>query len=438
LSANPYAPSPPPFQSPPQHPNFQPVQPKPRSAHQDNLLNLFRSQSVAATTPPPAQGAEPAELSAFPHTPGHVKAQKATHEPGPPPPNLSIKPNLLEAFGHPSRKPEITSATVSGPVNVPDFDTVKKHVHMGDHSRGPSPAQRKSVEPQQFNPSQILKRQGSAASKVSPTEVSNAGRTASPISTSNRPAPQTTTFKPQILKRPSPAPAPGQAPGLLNDLGNQMSPPQQAPPGPARLPQGPTTVQQAFDRRETALPGQKNALLSLFQKSSQPSASPVQASTSPLPPHGLPQPPVGLPSLPSKSPMPRSPVPPARSPPPPTPKSITSGVISPVSPLPEKGSAQNSPAHLASRSRISSIGETMPPNIVIPKELIPTSDPATAIQRNGNSSLIGGLEEEYSSTGSGSLGDNLAALDKGKAKATSPVDKTFLLGFLENVARGGR
>lgn len=440
-SANPYAPSPPPFQSPP-NTNLQPAQPKPRSAHQNTLLDLFRSPSVSAATPPPPKGAEPVELSAHP-TPGYRRLPSAAHEAGPPRPDLKAKPNLLEAFGQPLQKPELTAATISGPVNVPDFETVKKNTHINDingHSRGPSPAQRKSVEPKTFIPQQILKRENTAESRASPTNASRPVKGTSLHTASDVTTPQATTFKPQILKRPqqnsspAPTPAPGPIPPAHDAPRNQASP-SEAPPGPARFPAAPA-AQQTFDRRETLPADQKNALLSLFAKPAQPAGSPVPASKSPIPPQGLSNPPAGLPSLPSKSPLPRSPIPPTRSPQPPTPKSLVSGVISPVSPLPGNGSQQNSPANLASRSRISSIGDTMPPNIVIPKELIPTSNPTTAIQRNGDSNLEGG----YASTGSTGAGENLGVLNKGKERsATSPVDKNFLLGFLEDVARrGGR
>lgn len=302
--------------------------------------------------------------------------------------------------------------------------------------------------------------------KAAPVEIALSSKTSSPMTTSNVPTPQQVPFKPQILKRPqrnaSPVSAPGSMPPPPAALGRQPSP-QPPPSGPAHFPVVPT-VQHAFDRRDNMPTGQKNALLSLFGNSSQIVSSPVQTSVpsmSPIPPHGLSYTSSGipsLPSLPSKSPMPRSPHVAAASPQPPTPKSIMSGVISPVSPLPERGSAQNSPAHLASRSRISSIGDVMPPNIVIPKDQIPTSDPATAaeavqnvataIQRNGHGLGYPKLDDGYANTGSAGLGEELGAgvmLDRGKGRAigvgkaeSSPVDKTFLLGFLENVARGGR
>lgn len=425
-SAHPYAPSPPAFQSPPPNANLQPVQPKPRSAHQDSLLNLFRSPSAAATTPPPEKSPEqPAELSAYPSTPGYPTS-KPRVEAGPPLPDMAAKPNLLAAFASGHNKPGNTSATVRGPVNAPDFDTVKKNAGhpLNGHSRGPSPAGHlppyDKVEQKMFIPQQILKREGTPLSLKSPiTEVRS----------SPKGSPQTVVpsaaFKPQILKRTQQPGSQGtaQAPsahsqGLL-DLFKSQTPPQPVPaPAPANAPtEAPAPAAQTFDRRDTFPNDQKNALLSLFSKPSsiQNTASPTQPSRSPL------------------APVTGSPVPPARSPQPPTPKTLMSGVISPVSPLPGSGSQAESPANLNSRSRISSIGETIPPHVIIPQTTMPTSHPsADVMQKNGFGI---GDEEVYMSPGE--LG-----MDKGKGKASadgkSPVDKTFLLGFLNDVARKGR
>ncbi|KAF2468714.1 uncharacterized protein BDR25DRAFT_326456 [Lindgomyces ingoldianus] len=453
-SANLYAPSPPPFRSPPPSANFQPAQPKPRSAHQDNLLNLFRSPSVSAATPPPPKiEAQPVELSAHP-TPGVIRLQPASHDAAPPRPDLTIKPNLLEAFGQRPRKPSLTSATISGPLNAPDFETVKKssllhdingHGHHGHgHERGISPGGRKSVEQKTFIPMQILKREHPIPSnKPSPTEVAEDRARISPRTISNETTPQTTAFKPQILRRPqqnaSPVPASALGPAPLLHAGIGVGGSYVAPPiAPAALTRFPAApgAHGAFDRRETLPSEQKSALLSLFGKPSQvksPSPSPLPVVG---PAHEPPPASTSLPTLPSKSPFPRSPQPP-------TPKTMMSGVISPVSPLPEKGSQQNSPANLASRSRISSIGETMPPTIVIPQNGPgPTSHPSTSVsQKNGFGSAGVGVcvEREEGYISAESVGAGL--VDKGKGKkdeGKSPVDKTFLLGFLEDVARRGR
>ncbi|KAF2705967.1 hypothetical protein K504DRAFT_386754 [Pleomassaria siparia CBS 279.74] len=416
-SAHPYAPTPPPFISPPQQANFQPVQPKPRNAHQDSLLTLFRSPSVpAAPTPPPKS---PAELSAQPKTPGYINAKPAPRETISPRPDISNKSNFLEVSGLQAGKPHLTSATVSGPVNAPDFETVKKNTHPSGanghlHSRGPSPAGRNSVEQKMFVPQQILRREDSLA--VGPADAAEARRSRSPRAKAHPPPPQTTAFQPQILRRPQPtaspaptsAPAPAKArvptpvllpqPRALLDLFTSSTPPPVAPTPPTTFAKAPVS-QQSFDRRETLPSDQKSALLSLFGK---PSGG-------------------GVSSVPS-------PIPPRRSPLPPTPKNQMSGIISPVSPLPDKTSQANSPANLASRSRISSIGDSMLPSVLVPKSLLPTSHPSATTTLTTGHVFEGG----YASAGSVSI--NAGADGKGK----SPVDKTFLLGFLEDVARRGR
>ncbi|KAF2260350.1 hypothetical protein CC78DRAFT_501737 [Lojkania enalia] len=435
-NAHPYAPSPPALNSPPQASIIQPAQPKPRSAQQENLLNLLRSPSVPiATPPPPALWAEPVELSAHP-TPGQPKLQMASQEASFPKPDLSIKPNLLEAFDLHSKKSDLTSATITRPLNAPDFETVKKNSHhdLSSHSRGPSPAGRKSAEQRPFMPTQILKRektpsQGPRREKTPLNTNPGFKQTTSPQTTSTVTTPQATTFKPTILRRPQQ--------NASSDPTLAPTPPVQVPPSDyyhstspqASVPPPFPPAQPAFDRRETLPADQKTALLSLFGKPSQLAKSPIQSPASPLPDRPLHNPPSGLPSLPSHSPLPKSPLPPARSPQPPTPKSIISGVISPISPLPDKGSQTGSPAHLASRSRISSIGESVGPSVVIPQNAIPTSHP-----RN--------VEEGYESVGSAAsaTGEILGEKTRGRAirESRSPVDKGFLMGFLEDVARRGR
>ncbi|USP82003.1 hypothetical protein yc1106_09277 [Curvularia clavata] len=409
------------FQSPPISSSFVPEQPKPRNPHQDSLLSLFRP------TPPLASPEQaPAELSAFPTTPAFVSAQPAT--------NPSELPNSSMVGAHaalPTRT-KITSATVSGPVNAPDFDTMKKHRQSANgSSSGPSPATNMP-----FVPQQILKRPPQA-SPQSITKASPSPHQPTEVSASPQLA-----FKPQILKRPQPeqkqaepsldgkstagqcmshlfrldchvipelqietdvAAAPAIKPtahaqGLLDMLkGASPQPPSAQPavlPSRSPLPQ----PSSAMDRRESVPSDQKNVLLSLFG-SKQSSSPNIQT---------------------------QSPVVPARSPFAPTPKTSMSGVISPVSPLPTNGSAGAvSPEGMVNRSRISSIGDSPAgPTIVIPP---PTSHPVdagagTAAQTEGVN--LGGLGVQ-GRTGSASEGK-------------SPVDKTFLLGFLEDVARRGR
>ncbi|KAJ4352195.1 mRNA-decapping enzyme subunit 2 [Didymosphaeria variabile] len=452
-NSRPYAPSPPAFQSPPPVANFEPIQPKPRNAHQDSLLNLFRSPSTTAASPVPSKTPElPVELSAYPSTPGNMKSQTAV-EAGPPMPDMHAKPNLLNAFGIP-QKPGLTTATIRGPVNAPDFDTVKKNAQhpLNGNSRGPSPSTTKP-EPKMFVPQQILRRESSVPRTIAAAAAAQSRSLNASPATVLDPA---TPFKPQILKRRQhepiptstahaqgllnlfktqshpqpeavPTPAPAHTQGLLNLFKNQTSlqpevVPAPAPPSRSPAPPGPVPV--SFDHQHSIPTDQKSALLSLFGKPSASfTASPTQTARSPL--------------MTSAT----SPIPPARSPQPPTPKTFMSGVISPVSPLP--GSQVDSPAQLNSRSRISSIGDSIPPSVVIPPTNAPTSFPQLPLSQQSNGfgtpmdgSLMGSTSASISELGLG--------IDKGKSKTgmdsggKSPVDKSFLLGFLNDVARKGR
>ena len=139
----------------------------------------------------------------------------------------------------------------------------------------------------------------------------------------------------------------------------------------------------SFDRRESVHSDQRSALLGLFGKPSPQPAhrTPMQQVQSTLPFH--------------------------RTPNPPTPQTVMSGVASPVSPL-QQGSRTGTPAELASRSRISSMGE-------------PISAQPEPLGSQGQNAAGGSQLGEATSSG-----------------PKSPVDKTFLLGFLEDVARRGR
>ncbi|EOA87394.1 uncharacterized protein SETTUDRAFT_116370 [Exserohilum turcica Et28A] len=374
--------SPPQFHSLPVSSSFVPEQPKPRNPHQDSLLSLFRP------TPPLDSPKEaPAELSALPTTPAYVSAQPATN------PAELPNPGTPGNHGALPTRTKMTSATVSGPVNAPDFETVKKNRQATNgSSSGPSPSTNMPFMPQ------ILKR----PQQASPQNVAKS---------SSSPLP----FKPQILKRPqaqdqkqaqappgeksmaeqAPAHKPSpHAQGLLDMLkGNS---PQPAPAQAAVQPSGSPMPQPAMDRHESVPSDQKNVLLSLFNNK-------------------------------SSSPRPRghSPIPPTRSPFVPTPKRAVSGVISPVSPLPVNGSAGavSPPEGVVNRSRISSIGDGAGPSIVVPTRTSHHvgSRVSTPHQEGGS---LGGLRSQ---SRAGSTGE-------GK----SPVDKTFLLGFLEDVARRGR
>ncbi|CAI6300674.1 unnamed protein product [Periconia digitata] len=518
-SINPYAPSPPAFQSPALADNIQPAQPQPRNAHQTSLLSLFQSPSLAAATPePPKIHGEPAELSAFPTTPGLARV-KSGSQAAPPMPNMNAKP-VMNSMPPQPNKPGNTSATVRGPVNAPDFETVKKNTHQTSNrtSRGPSPA-RSKVEQKAFVPQQILKREGTPKHTGMRTD---GGSQKSPRTV----AAPNPTFKPQILKRPQQSgggasvsmqtPASNQGPNAqvpdLLSLFKAQAPPTEKQPAlpslplqatspapstnvhaqellglfksaspspqvPAQVlapPQPPsvTSIRSSSQDRSSVPPSQqptdqKAALLSLFSK-----PSPKPAAASPLNPAGQQVHP-GL----TQSPAPIS----NRnvSITSPTIKTAVSGVVSPVSPLPA-GTSMDTPAHLMSRSRISSIGgETSAAsfssvvvsrgNGVAPVPA-PTSHPAASVMSmSGLGQRNGGPSDGFASGGSGSFSSEGVGLGgstsfegitsvaatglgngKGKAKVNADADarksppvgddgnKSFLLGFLNDFANKGR
>lgn len=436
--------SPPQMISPPSHqsPPLSQPQPKPRTVHQDSLLTLF-SPTPPAKSPTPA---EPAELSAHPLTPGFVQAQPAAA------PAKVPNQALLDLFNK-QPKPGLTSATVSGPMHEPDFDTMKrrKQPSINGHSRGPSPA---THPPAARNESDVTI---IAASK-------HAQQTHGDISSAPAPA-----FQPHSLKRPQEGPN-AHAQGLLDMFKGPSPQPASAQPvtvaAPTAQAQGLLDMFKGASPQATAArPAQAENLLSMFKSASsqvapaQPtSAAPPAATQSPTAQsQGLlnlfksssPQPPpqamqtlltgspavlaaqsgsidrresvpidqrnalLGLfnkpsPQLAHRAPnqQSHSPAPFSRSPNPPTPKTTMSGLVSPVSPL-QQGSRTGTPADLVSRSRISSIGE-------------PLNAPTVTAQQ-GLPSVQG------------------AQMDASRSsEAKSPVDKTFLLGFLEDVARRGR
>jgi mRNA-decapping enzyme subunit 2 len=374
LVSPPYMSSPPTFQSPP----LSQPQPKPRTVHQDSLLTLFQAT-------PPAKSPEPAELSAMPTTPGYMQAQPATTAQRLP------NQNLLDAFGIPS-KSGLTSATVSGPVNAPDFNTMKKNTHHSTNgsSRGPSPA------------TQVAKPRSTSEATITAADLTPQHAARAPVAGA---------FQPQVLKRtqqggaPPPGPVPtAHAQGLLSMFKGPSPQPGAARSAHVQSSQSPVVPAaqlKAADRRESNPAEQKTALLALFNKASpQPEGAKAPLRSS------------------------YSPVPPSRTSHPPTPKTQMSGLVSPVSPLPLQGSHGGSPAEFVSRSRISSIGESASSGVAIP----PTSYPAASGQ---------GVGQLYNQAGAGGPGLNAGAT-RASVDGRNSVDKSFLLGFLEDVARRGR
>ena len=186
----------------------------PKSEHQTSLLNLFRrtqpAEERASTSPqtlsvPPA----PVELSAQ-RTPAlddktilsydHLKhfLQHESEE--------SPSPRDHRKSGRLRKREEQTSATVSGPINQPEFDSIahtpRKTTVPNEFTRIPKPTARTLFNPNQPAAVKILARPDEA--KPSPARSPKAPK--SPPDTAPKLMPRTTesakSFHPQILRRP--------------------------------------------------------------------------------------------------------------------------------------------------------------------------------------------------------------------------------------------
>jgi mRNA-decapping enzyme subunit 2 len=77
----------------------------------------------------------------------------------------------------------------------------------------------------------------------------------------------------------------------------------------------------------------------------------------------------------------------------------------------------------------------------VPRGVLPKSHPSAALLSLATKN---GMEDGYASAGSAgptekfAVDKNLGKVSSGNGTGKSPVDKSFLLGFLEDVARRGR
>ncbi|KAK7530864.1 uncharacterized protein J3D65DRAFT_560475, partial [Phyllosticta citribraziliensis] len=299
---------------------------KPRNEQQNALLSLFRKPSQTSPTALPQQtlapptGSEPAELSAVSPS---IERQNAA-EP--------IQKNVPHLDVQQTRQGDLTSATVSGPLNTPSFEAVRnKNGKMGRANGRSSP--RASPKPR--------KKQEKAA----PPQFSILTRP-----------------RPDVSATPSPKHVPGPSPGPSQQAQSQPQPTLETPKAEAQKPFAPQilrrpqadakssevrSTRQSFDRRDSMPSDQRNNLLSLFGKTAASNSSPPQ---------------------------------------------VHSGLVSPVSPFPEK---QGNPGSGQQR-----------PVSPFPKQAKPGSSQQRSGARAGDSSL------------------------------TNPADKSFLLGYLNGVVNG--
>ena len=315
-----------------------------RRQHQDALLNLFRKPST--TLGPPSA---PVELSAMP-SPSHSRepSQVSNSIPASSPQqvnngNVTIAKRPTPAQTH-NKAP--VSATVTGPLNLPQFEAITKKPKetksingtlkkpgLPDGIRAPPMTILSRPTNTQGPAPQVQPINAASASKTSGSYMRMSSATARTL-TESKEAPK--PFQPQILRRPPQPQSPPQ-PLLYETTAGRLTP----PPHPDRL---------LVDRRDSHPREHKQALLSLFNKPS----------------------PVNSPSL-----------------------SAHTAIVSPLSDRTALADNLGSSLPTPSRSRIGSL-----------------------------TSMIG---------------DGSVRLSSGKqTPRTTPVDRTFLLGYLEGVAKGDR
>ena len=367
---------------------------KPTSEHQDKLLSLFRTPTGPAAEPvesatdflqPPSA---PVELSALPVTPGHSREPSRVDTLPKDQVSRVARNGLVKAPKRPRQdtlkvhNPPV-SATVNGPLNVPQFDMLAKvsqETKHATHNKGHRKSPKKS-------PVTILSRQSRsyAPSPASPS-LADADEAAAPpgqqkivavpqIETlispirnmpptpdlKGRPAPLK-PFHPQILRRPAPG---------------------EDPTEPSPIQPLPSPKHSLLANRTTQPTDHKKSLLSLFTKPS-PLVSP--AATAP------------------------------------------SSAIDPasiVSPLSEKPTPrQQADSAFAQITR--DIG-ALPQGISgFPSSVKVAASPS--ITSSVKAVVAGGAGGRERATGG----------KKAPTPRTTPVDRSFLLGYLEGVANGGR
>ncbi|OAL20212.1 hypothetical protein AYO20_11538 [Fonsecaea nubica] len=240
---------------------------RPQSAQQSSLLQLF-------TQPSPPR---PTESSIVLHPPPVELA--ATAAPTPSHNSKLNKEDLLSLLGkdvqevtrkaaeikRPSPKEGETSATISGPLNQPEFEVVSRASRhaTNEMGRSPLPANRTLYDPNQPTPVKILTR--SEESRSQPPRSPRVPKSTSRRTARDRATPkeQTKPFQPQILRRPQnteAAVAGGVATGSETpnqqpvSLAAALSPPPEADFGEKSTP----------SRKPSQTEAQKQTLLSLF------------------------------------------------------------------------------------------------------------------------------------------------------------------------------
>lgn len=337
------------------------------AAHQAALLDLFKKSSTATVNEkvPHKSSLEalaaPVELSAFP-SPGHsrepsfvdLKAAKQQHPQSVANPNSFQKPSSAALKqGNPP-----VSATVNGPLNVPQFDMITKRQKdingVGSKPRAAEQPTKPPIKilarPAQTQPNAAHSKR-KAHSADFPPEPTVARSNIGPTKITKPPTPK--AFQPQILRRPAQPGLPGHQPSLPS------------PTAPKPTPSPTSSVERKSPSSGTQ--EHKQRLLSLFTKN-------------------LPEP---------SSPRPHA---------------IHPGV--------------HYHHHHDLSAFVSPVAAHRP---VFPQVSRASTMPVKSRLGSLTNSSKGDVEEGGSGKG--------AETGKGTPKTTSPMDRDFLLGYLDGVAR---
>lgn len=354
---------------------------KPKSEHHDLLLSLFRSPSNQATQPvksaadslQPPSG--PVELSAQPMTPGHsrgpskadtIPQEQARKQARSESAKANKRPRQDSSKAH---NPSV-SATVNGPLNVPQFDMLAKAskeakhaAHQNSHKKSPrkSPitilARPSSSHTHPQAPPSLTDAHAATPPPKQPAAVPKLQTLMSPVKDmpptpdlKAHPAPPK-PFHPQILRRPT-----------HPEDANELSPIQPLPSPKHKL----------LTKRTTQPAGHPKSLLSILTE-----PSPITSPTSNAPPSAI----------------------------------DPANFISPITEKPTP--REQADAAFAKMRRD------------IQEHTAPAASPSRTSSINAVVAGVGGKERATGGT-------------KTPTPRTTPVDRNFLLGYLEGVAKAGR
>ena len=180
---------------------------RPKSTHQESLLDLFRKSSMAPTPTIPAEEVEPSQK-----LPAELAANPASAEAKRPSKIVSRGGGGDVTHARTARRIEKapgegeTAATITSPLNLPQFEGLRSSRRTSQEpKRSPVPANRTLYDPKQPTPVKILPRPNSTAQSPARSprpnkEITPSGAASPKRTLGRKEAPK--PFQPQILRRP--------------------------------------------------------------------------------------------------------------------------------------------------------------------------------------------------------------------------------------------